>query len=181
MDNLLHGTSVFAAAYLDDMAIFSETWEDHCKCLKLVLGHIKDTGLTINSKKSDLAKRQISYPGFIIGNGVIPPQLNKVEAIQSSSTPTTRKKVRSLLGLLDGTLGSYLTFPPGFLSWQISPRPQLPIKWSGLSSVRGYSRTWRRCCVERLFWRARTSSSHSSCRQTLGVVLLQHVEGSKGQ
>ncbi|KAI4897404.1 hypothetical protein NFI96_005671 [Prochilodus magdalenae] len=103
-------TSSFAAAYLDDIVIFSKTWDDHCEHLKHVLGRIKDAGLTINPKKCALAKKKISYLGFVIGNGMIRPQLEKVEAIHSCSPPTTKKKVRSFLGLV----GWYRRFIPNF-------------------------------------------------------------------
>lgn len=40
MDQILQGTREFAAAYLGDVVIFSETWEEHCRHLRQVLGRI---------------------------------------------------------------------------------------------------------------------------------------------
>ena len=37
MDQVLHGVGDFAAAYLDDIVIFSETWEDHLTHARSVL------------------------------------------------------------------------------------------------------------------------------------------------
>ncbi|XP_062421516.1 uncharacterized protein LOC134132872 [Pungitius pungitius] len=92
MDQILQGTREFAAAYLDDVVIFSETWEEHCQHLRQVLGRIKAAGLTINPKKGTIAKREISYLGFVIGGGVIRPQQEKIEAIRSYQPPTTKKQ-----------------------------------------------------------------------------------------
>ncbi|KAG1936368.1 gag-pol fusion protein [Pimephales promelas] len=110
MDQILQGTREFAAAYLDDVVIFSETWEEHCQHLQQVLGRIKAAGLTINPKKCIMAKREISYLGFVIGGGVIRPQQEKIEAIRRYQPPTTKKQVRSFLGLV----GWYRRFIPNF-------------------------------------------------------------------
>ena len=37
MDCLLQGTDNFAAAYLDDLVVYSDTWEAHCHHLRQVL------------------------------------------------------------------------------------------------------------------------------------------------
>ncbi len=63
MDQILQGTREFGAAYLDDVVIFSENWEDHCQHLRQVLEKIKAAGLTINPNKCTIAKREISYLG----------------------------------------------------------------------------------------------------------------------
>lgn len=47
MDQILQGTEMFAAAYLDDIFIFSQSWEEHLGHLQEVLKRIKAAGLTI--------------------------------------------------------------------------------------------------------------------------------------
>ena len=37
MDRMLRGMESFAAAYLDDVVIFSETWEEHLRHVEEVL------------------------------------------------------------------------------------------------------------------------------------------------
>lgn len=73
MDKLLQDTRDFSAAYLEDVVIISETWEDHLHHLCQVLQRIKSTGLTINTQKCALAKREVQFLGFVIGDGVIRP------------------------------------------------------------------------------------------------------------
>lgn len=47
MDRLLRGTESYAMAYLDDVVVYSSSWEDHLSHLMEVLRRIKEAGLTI--------------------------------------------------------------------------------------------------------------------------------------
>lgn len=46
MDQVLRGVGDFAAAYLDDIVIFSETWEDHLTHVRSVLSRLQKSGHT---------------------------------------------------------------------------------------------------------------------------------------
>ena len=46
MDQVLRGVGDFAAAYLDDIVIFSETWEDHLTYVRSVLSRLQKSGHT---------------------------------------------------------------------------------------------------------------------------------------
>ncbi len=100
MDQVLRGTEDYAAAYLDDIVIFSQSWEEHLEYLKEVLTRIKAAGLTIRPDKCALAKPETQYLGFVLGHGVIRPQVGKVEAIKTAGWPETKKQVRAFLGLI---------------------------------------------------------------------------------
>lgn len=100
MDQVLKDVSEFAAAYLDDVVIFSQTWEEHVAHLQHVLQLIKSAGLTINPHKCMLAQRQVEYLGYVVGHGVVKPQMGKVEAIHAYPVPTTKRKVRAFVGLV---------------------------------------------------------------------------------
>ena len=110
MDQVLYGLSEFACAYLDDIVIYSTTWEKHVEHLKAVLDHLHAAGLTINPDKCVLAKKETEYLGFTIGGGLIKPQVQKVHAIESCPLPQTRKQLRSFLGMA----GFYHRFIPNF-------------------------------------------------------------------
>lgn len=69
MDKVLAGTTSFAAAYLDDIVIYSHSWSEHLVHLQEILQRIKKAGLTINPKKCSLAKNETSYLGYIFGGG----------------------------------------------------------------------------------------------------------------
>lgn len=110
MDQILRDVPQFAAAYLDDVVIFSQTWEDHVTHLQQVLRLLKNAGLTINPGKCSLAKSEVEYLGHIVGQGVIKPRVGKVDAIHSYPVPSTKKRVRAFLGLV----GWYSKFIPHF-------------------------------------------------------------------
>lgn len=54
----LSGLSDYAAAYLDDIIVYSSSWEQHLQHLKEVFHRIQEAGLTINSSKCALAKKE---------------------------------------------------------------------------------------------------------------------------
>ena len=47
MDRLLTGAYKFAAAYLDDLVIYSSTWSDHLQHIRLILQRPQEAGLTV--------------------------------------------------------------------------------------------------------------------------------------
>ena len=108
MDGVLEGAWEYAGAYLDDVVIFSATWEEHLVHVRDVFQRIKDAGLTINPAKCSLAKSQVEYLGFIIGSGVVRPQVGKVSALTDTPVPKTKSQVRSFLGMV----GWYRRFIP---------------------------------------------------------------------
>ncbi|KAK7910159.1 hypothetical protein WMY93_014843 [Mugilogobius chulae] len=110
MDKVLQGCEDFSAAYLDDVVIFSRTWEEHVQHLRSVLEKIQVAGLTLNVAKCEWARRETRYLGYQLGRGEVRPQMDKVEAIQKCPRPRTKKEVRSFLGLA----GWYRRFVPQF-------------------------------------------------------------------
>ncbi len=112
MDILLRPHQTYAAAYIDDVVIHSETWEDHLERLRRVLLELRQAGLTANPKKCHLALPEAKYLGFQVGRGLIRPQEMKVAAILSAPRPTSKKQVRAFLGLA----GYYRCFIPNFSS-----------------------------------------------------------------
>jgi len=65
MDIVLNDCTRFAAAYLDDVVIYSESWEEHLQHLKVVLGKIQEAGLTLNANKCSWAQEEVKYLGYL--------------------------------------------------------------------------------------------------------------------
>ncbi len=112
MDEVLRGAEDHAAAYIDDVIIHSSSWEEHLQHLSDVFRRIQQAGLVVNASKCQLARSEVCYLGYVLGCGTIRPQVSKVEAIRSSQPPSTKKGVRSFLGLI----GWYRRFIPNFSS-----------------------------------------------------------------
>ena len=99
MDQLIQGAHNFTAAYLDDLVIYSTTWEDHLHHLQSVLLKLRKAGLTAKPSKCQYGMQQCVYLGFIVGGGVLQPEVDKLQAIQQLPIPQTKRDVRAFLGI----------------------------------------------------------------------------------
>uniref|UniRef100_K7G5Z2 ribonuclease H n=1 Tax=Pelodiscus sinensis TaxID=13735 RepID=K7G5Z2_PELSI len=112
MNRILRDHQDYAAAYIDDIIIFSESWEKHLEHLTEILEALRQAGLTANPKKCQFGKTEISYLGYTVGRGKLRPMVDKVQAVREYPTPTTKRKVRQFLGLA----GYYRRFIANFAS-----------------------------------------------------------------
>ncbi len=81
-------------AYLDDI-IYSETWEDHLKTLKIFFERLESASLTLNLTKCEIGKAPITYLGKKVGHGWVKP----VEAILHFPKPHNKRELRRFLGM----------------------------------------------------------------------------------
>ena len=99
MDMVLEGAEEFAAAHIDDIIIFSESWEDHVVHLKEVCERLRKSGLTAKLAKCQFAKPSLKVLGHIIENGTIRPDDEKVQCIKDCPIPRTKRQVRAFIGM----------------------------------------------------------------------------------
>ena len=99
MDQVLHKDKDVSVVYIDDIAIFSSTWEGHCEDIARVLSSLSSAGLTANLKKCVWGQTHCEFLGHLVGNGQISPADLKVKAIEQFSRPVTKRNVRQFLGL----------------------------------------------------------------------------------
>src|SRR6185437_3888239 len=91
----------FAFAYLDDIIIFSETWEEHVKHVSAVLERLQQFNLSVSLSKCKFAQHQVKFLGHIVGNGEVRPDPEKIEAIGRMLPPQNHSQCRSFLGLVN--------------------------------------------------------------------------------
>ncbi|XP_064468593.1 uncharacterized protein LOC135380865 [Ornithodoros turicata] len=91
--------SEYACAYIDDVAIYSATWEDHLEHLARVLGSVAAAGLTVNLKKCKFAQNRVHYLGHIVGSGTHAPDPERIKAVENIARPETKSQLRSFLGI----------------------------------------------------------------------------------
>ncbi|XP_040278175.1 uncharacterized protein LOC120993770, partial [Bufo bufo] len=110
VDQLLRGLQSFAGAYLDDIAIHSDTWEAHLEHVGVVLDRIRGAGLTLKPDKCHLGMGEVQYLGHRVGCGKQRPEPAKIEAVANWPTPHTKTQVMAFLG----TAGYYRRFVPDY-------------------------------------------------------------------
>ncbi|XP_056605021.1 uncharacterized protein LOC130421252 [Triplophysa dalaica] len=110
MDRILRPHAAYAAAYLDDIIIYSNDWQRHMQHLRAVLSSLRRAGLTANPKKCAVGRVEVRYLGFHLGHGEVRPQIDKTAAIATAPRPKTKKEVRQFLGLA----GYYRRFVPNY-------------------------------------------------------------------
>ena len=110
MDKILSPCHSFASSYIDDIIIFSATWEDHLEHVRRVFEHLRAAGLKEKPQKCYFGMFECDYLGHIVGRGMVRPNEVKVEAIRKFHTPKTKKDVRAFVGLI----GYYRKFIPQF-------------------------------------------------------------------
>ena len=101
MNELFYGLD-YVRTYIDDLLLISnKSLEDHINKLDKVLSKLKSAGFKVNAEKSFFARNELEYLGFKITREGIMPLPDKVEAIKNIAVPTTKKQLRSFIGLIN--------------------------------------------------------------------------------
>ena len=61
------------AVYLDDVVIYSNTWDDHLSHIQDLFERLEKANLTINLAKCEFAKAMVTYLGKVVGQGHVRP------------------------------------------------------------------------------------------------------------
>jgi hypothetical protein len=88
----------FFIVYLDDILIFSRTWEEHVKHFKQVLDILVREKLYLKMSKCEFGKTSLVYLDYIVGEGELKIDPSKVEVIVNWPKPNNVTDVRSFLG-----------------------------------------------------------------------------------
>ena len=96
---LVCGSESFCLVYLDDVLIFSNSWSDHMKHLRIILECVRNAGLTLKRSKCELATAELDYLGHHIGLDKVSPREQKVRALVDFPRPSNRKGVQRFFGV----------------------------------------------------------------------------------
>jgi hypothetical protein len=100
MELMLRGlVGVCAMCYIDDVIIYSPTFESHLSDVDQVLTRIQEAGMTVKLSKCSFFSRQVEYLGHIISDEGIKVCPDKVLAIKQFPVPSNATGVRSFLGV----------------------------------------------------------------------------------
>jgi len=103
-DLLYKGVLVF----IDDILIYSTTWQEHLKLVDKVLKRLTQHNLQAKVGKCHFGAQQIKYLGSVISYRSRKPDPEKVRAIKELQPPKSKDDIRSILGLV----GFYREFIP---------------------------------------------------------------------
>ena len=107
---LMSALGNFSLVYIDDVIIFSDTYQQHLDDLSKVFKLLIDGGVKLAIKKCKFAQKSIKFLGFIVsGEGVSPDQA-KVDAFLKFPRPTNVKSLQQFIA----SVNFYRALIPGF-------------------------------------------------------------------
>ena len=86
-------------AYVDNIIVFSKTFEEHLACLESLLRNAEETCLSLRSDKCEFAKQEIEFLGYMVNGKTIAPNPENVSKIRDFPAPRTRRQLQQFLGM----------------------------------------------------------------------------------
>jgi Reverse transcriptase (RNA-dependent DNA polymerase)/RNase H-like domain found in reverse transcriptase len=100
MDVVLSGVRWSCAlVYLDDVIIFSITFEEHLRHLNEVLSLLRRANVSLKLDKCKFAAKEVQYMGHVIRPGHLEMQEAKIASLRAVRRPTAKTELRAFLGL----------------------------------------------------------------------------------
>jgi Reverse transcriptase (RNA-dependent DNA polymerase) len=91
----------FCAVYIDDIAIWSNSVEEHAEHVRLIMEKLKKAGICASIKKSVLFADEIQFLGHTISSRGIEPAETKVDKVLASRPPSSASDIKEFLGLVN--------------------------------------------------------------------------------
>ena len=98
MQRVLAEHRSYATAYMDDVVVYSTTWEDHLVHVGGVLQALSSAGLTANPTKCRWGGRAVEFLGHWVGAGTMSVPMHKTEALAKYVKPQTKRGLRAFIG-----------------------------------------------------------------------------------
>src|SRR6218665_2012068 len=94
---VIKGLEDFCEAYLDDIMVFSRSWEAHMSHLHKVFDRVRLANLKLNIRKCEFVNAKLDFLGHTLSLNMVQPRQQKVEALLKFPAPNNKKQVQSLL------------------------------------------------------------------------------------
>ncbi|XP_072180111.1 uncharacterized protein [Diadema setosum] len=170
--------------FIDDILIHTPTWEGHVEAVTSVLLRLRAANLKAKPSKCLVGYAELEFLGHRLSRGMVQPNHDKIAEIQNAKQPTTKKQLRSFLGLA----GYYRKFVPNYAAIAV-PLTDLTkkgepnqIRW-GEAQERAFTTLKAKLSCQpilRLPDVSRTFILRTDASETgVGAVLLQEDEGQK--
>jgi deoxyuridine 5'-triphosphate nucleotidohydrolase len=86
--------------YIDDITIYSVTFEEHMTLLNEVLSRLRRYKFYLKPKKCTIAAHKVDLLGHVIDEEGIRPSPTKIQAVVDYPRPTNKTELRAFLGLI---------------------------------------------------------------------------------
>lgn len=84
--------------FLDDILIFSESFEEHLSRLEAVFCQLNKHGLKLKASKYEFFKNSLKYLGHVVSENGVHTDPDKIEALTSWPQPTNIKNIKIFSG-----------------------------------------------------------------------------------
>jgi hypothetical protein len=88
----------YLIAYVDDLVVFSKSYDEHLYHLRMVLDKLTSAGLTINLEKCKFYQTRIRFLGHVIDQDGVSPDPDRIAAVLTYPVPHNQKQLRKFLG-----------------------------------------------------------------------------------
>ncbi|THH26480.1 hypothetical protein EUX98_g7699 [Antrodiella citrinella] len=117
---------VYALVYIDDIVIYSKTFDEHVGHVDRVLTAVADAGITLSPAKCHFAYRSLMLLGQKVSRLGLSTHKDKVDAIIQLAEPKNLHELQTFLGMM-----VYFSAYVPFYAWIAAPLFQLQRKDSG--------------------------------------------------
>lgn len=168
--------------FVDDVLVHSQSFKEHMSTLEKVLSRLQGYNLTVKPSKCEVGQKWVQYLGHVVGDGNCGCQGDKISKIRDAPRPTTKKQVRSFLGLA----GYYRDYIPKFAALA-SPLYDLLMKHApnrvpwGTEQEEAFTALKDKLCKEPILQLPDFKKSFvlrtDASQDAVGAVLMQEKEG----
>jgi hypothetical protein len=94
-------TDVIVSVYLDNILIFTNSIEEHCRITRLVLDRMCEHKLYLWPEKCEFEKTRIEYLSVIISHNKVEMDLVKIAGVADWLMPSNKKEVQSFVSFVN--------------------------------------------------------------------------------
>ena len=99
-----------ALTYLDDIVVYSPTFDKHLEDLSTVLQLLQAAGVSLKRAKCSFAALQVKYLGLKVSHAGVEVDEDKIASVRQALPPTKKTSLRRFLGMT----GFYRKFVPSY-------------------------------------------------------------------
>lgn len=141
MDAVLRDlVGVCCLVYMDDIIIFSSSFEEHIKDIRKVFKKLKEACLKIQLDKCYFFRHEVQFLGHTVTKDGVKPNSDKIDVIKNWPVPKNEKELKQFLG----TIGYYRRFIKDFAK-MVKPLTQLLRKDSCFEFTQDKIQCFERC------------------------------------